>query len=195
MDHESKQLLYQLLNILDDAVDKLIIKRDATKGKIENYYYRYSCKKVQLAAIFIRRAIDKFEATVQKLNDGRGLEKPKMLTYDIVNQSANGKSDYRVYTYGPNNEELNVHDFNNHKAAIEFVQREKALTTKNQSVQYNYSNVGERIMAKCKECNKNYFDCENDDSFRTGMCFRCFEDRLEEYEIYRRQKIAERNEY
>lgn len=64
MDRESKQLLYQLLNVLEDAVDKLIVKRDATKGKIENYYYRYSCKKVQLAAIFIRRAIDKFEATI-----------------------------------------------------------------------------------------------------------------------------------
>ena len=64
MDKETKQLLYQLSDILEDAVDKLIKKRDSTKEKIEYYYYRYSCKKVELAATFIRRAIDKFEARV-----------------------------------------------------------------------------------------------------------------------------------
>lgn len=64
MDQETKDLLYQLSNIFEDAVDKLIKKRDDAYGKPERYLYSYSCKKVQLAAIFIRRAIDKFEATV-----------------------------------------------------------------------------------------------------------------------------------
>lgn len=63
MDQETKQLLYQLSDILEDAVDKFIKKRDNAQ-KPEKYLYSYSCKKVQLAAIFIRRAIDKLEATV-----------------------------------------------------------------------------------------------------------------------------------
>ena len=64
MDSETKQLLYQLSDILEDAVDKIIVKRDSSKGTSESYEYRYSWKKVELAATFIRRAIDKFEARV-----------------------------------------------------------------------------------------------------------------------------------
>ena len=63
MDQETKQLLYQLQDILEDAVDKLAAKRDNCASK-DKYVYRYSCKKVQNAAISIRLAIDKFETTV-----------------------------------------------------------------------------------------------------------------------------------
>lgn len=63
MDHETKQLLYQLSNILEDAVDKIMVKRDSSAAT-DKYDYRYSCKKVENAAINIRMAIDKFEANV-----------------------------------------------------------------------------------------------------------------------------------
>lgn len=63
MDKETKQLLYQLSNILEDAVDKMIIKRDSS-AVTDKYDYRYSCKKVENAAINIRLAIDKFETNV-----------------------------------------------------------------------------------------------------------------------------------
>jgi hypothetical protein len=56
LDLETKQQLYQLYDILEDALDKLIEKRQA------DYAYRYACKKVEKAAINIRMAIDKFEA-------------------------------------------------------------------------------------------------------------------------------------
>lgn len=63
MDNDSKQLLYQLSNIIEDAVDNLAAKRDKSHPN-DKYDYRYTCKKVQQAAINIRLAIDKFEATV-----------------------------------------------------------------------------------------------------------------------------------
>lgn len=63
MDQETKQLLYQLSDILEDAVDNLAAKRDSCDGK-DKYDYRYTCKKVQQAAINIRLAIDKVTATV-----------------------------------------------------------------------------------------------------------------------------------
>lgn len=63
MDKETKQLLYQLSDILEDAVDKLVIKRENSKS-IEKYDYRYTTRKIEKAAINIRMAIDKFEANV-----------------------------------------------------------------------------------------------------------------------------------
>jgi hypothetical protein len=50
-------------------------------------------------------------------------------------------------------------------------------------------------MDVCKQCHLKFHDDEDDDGFKTGLCFRCFEDSLEEYEERRRRKIAERNEY
>lgn len=61
MDKETKQLLYQLSDILEDAVDKIIVKRDNSHS-IEKYDYRYMTKKIEKAAINIRLAIDKIEA-------------------------------------------------------------------------------------------------------------------------------------
>ena len=63
MDNETKQLLYQLSNILEDAVDKIIVKRDNCP-MIDKYDYRYTTRKIEKAAINIRLAIDKFEANV-----------------------------------------------------------------------------------------------------------------------------------
>lgn len=61
MDQETKQLLYQLSDIFEDAVDKLAAKRDKSTDK---YLDRYIAKKIEKAAIAIRMAIDKFEATI-----------------------------------------------------------------------------------------------------------------------------------
>lgn len=63
MDKDTKQLLYQLSDILEDAVDKLAVKRDAA-SQDEKYLHRYIAKKVQNAAINVRMSIDKFEARV-----------------------------------------------------------------------------------------------------------------------------------
>lgn len=63
MDKETKQLLYQLSNILEDAVDKIIVKRD-NSDNVDKYDYRYTTRKIEKAAINIRLAIDKFEANV-----------------------------------------------------------------------------------------------------------------------------------
>lgn len=47
-------------------------------------------------------------------------------------------------------------------------------------------------MFVCKECGQLFVpDCED----QTKLCTWCFEGALEEYEIQKRQRIAERNEY
>jgi len=50
-------------------------------------------------------------------------------------------------------------------------------------------------MDKCKRCQREYHDDEDDDGFETGLCYQCFEDSLEEYEERRRERIARANEY
>lgn len=62
IDLETKQILYNLSEIFEDAVDKLAAKRDSSTD--DKYLNRYITKKVQSAAINIRLAIDKFEANV-----------------------------------------------------------------------------------------------------------------------------------
>lgn len=50
------------------------------------------------------------------------------LRYEIVNQSLKGKySLYRVYTYSPTGEELNIHDFDTREQAEDFVRQEKEI--------------------------------------------------------------------
>lgn len=63
MDKETKQLLYQLSDIFEDAVDKLVDKREHCTMK-DKYDYRYITRKIERAAINIRLAIDKAEASV-----------------------------------------------------------------------------------------------------------------------------------
>jgi formylmethanofuran dehydrogenase subunit E len=48
---------------------------------------------------------------------------------------------------------------------------------------------------KCKRCGESYYEEEDYDSFETGLCYYCFEESLEEYEIRKRERIAEQNEY
>ena len=50
-------------------------------------------------------------------------------------------------------------------------------------------------MERCKRCGDSYHDDEDDDGYETGLCYRCFEDSLEEYEEKRRERIARENEY
>ena len=47
----------------------------------------------------------------------------------------------------------------------------------------------------CKKCGLPYEEEEGDEGFDTGLCCRCFEDSIEEYEIRRRERIARENEY
>lgn len=48
----------------------------------------------------------------------------------------------------------------------------------------------------CKRCRDRYEEGdENDDNFETGLCYHCFEDALEDYEIRKRERIARQNEY
>lgn len=48
---------------------------------------------------------------------------------------------------------------------------------------------------KCKVCQEIYCEEYDDDNEGTGMCSWCFEGALENYEEWRRQRIAEQNEY
>lgn len=47
----------------------------------------------------------------------------------------------------------------------------------------------------CKSCNRPYVDDEDADEYGSGLCYLCFEEGIEEYEIKRRERIARQNEY
>lgn len=48
----------------------------------------------------------------------------------------------------------------------------------------------------CKKCRDSYQEGEeDDDNYRTGLCYHCFEDGVEEHEIRKRERIARQNEY
>lgn len=47
----------------------------------------------------------------------------------------------------------------------------------------------------CRKCRRPYVEDEDDDGYRTGLCYECFEEGVEEYEIKRRERIARENEY
>lgn len=63
MDSETRAILHQLNNILNDNIDILIRKRNNAIPK-DKYEYRYICRKLENAVGNINKAIDKFEANV-----------------------------------------------------------------------------------------------------------------------------------
>lgn len=50
-------------------------------------------------------------------------------------------------------------------------------------------------LPRCKKCNRKFLADEDDDEYGTGLCYECFEEGVEEYEIKRRERIARENEY
>lgn len=63
MDQETKQILHQLSDILNDNLDKMIKKRvNAAPQDIRDY--RYVCKKLEISIGSINKAIDRVNATV-----------------------------------------------------------------------------------------------------------------------------------
>lgn len=61
MNKESIEILYQLDDILNDAIDKLIAIRTASKGTPHFYHNRYILKKVESALNNIKMAEEKYQ--------------------------------------------------------------------------------------------------------------------------------------